>query len=351
MNDSTVFQLEDLPMEIFVEIYQYLSVHDLYFSFSHLNSRLNSIFKSLPNLNLIATSHLDPVLSFFKSFSTVQLHFDCSRSSILSQFNLSNFIGIQSFTIDLTVDSLDYIQPVEQLEEFLHPDLSPHLRFLRIPYCSKRLIRWIFTGAFPQLKACHLYHDRYSRIILSSLTNHRLPYLRQLTIHNCDGDDLETVLLMCPNLNYLEFSLDSVLPPFDHLNSPYLSLKRLRLFRIRSFLFHHNDQFDSLLSYFPNLIHFDLIADQCSVQDERLDLDKVAQYFNHRVPHLKVLNLRVYVTNRNRSSLVRHTFTQISQLHSLFKCLGRTGGFVHIASFDFTKTCFYDHKFVRPASE
>ncbi len=336
-------------MEIFVEISQYLSVHDLYLSFSHLNSRLNSIFQSLPNLNLITTSHLDPVLSFFKSFSTIQLHFDFSRSSVLSQFNLSNFIGIQLFTIDQPDDLHHYINPIKRLEEFLHPDLCPHLQFLRIPSCSKRLAHWIFTGAFPQLKVCHLYHDRYSRIILPSLTNHRLPSLRQLTIHNRTGDDLEKMLLLCPNLNYLEFSCDNVLPPFNHLNSPYLSLKQLRLFRIKSFLFHHNDQFDSLLSYFPNLIHFDLTAHQCSVQDERLNFHRIAQYFNYRVPHLRVLNLRIYVTSGNLPSLVENTFKQISRLHPLFKSLGRSGHFLHITSFDFATTWFYHQRFIRPS--
>jgi len=210
---------------------------------------------------------------------------------------------------------------------------------------------WIFTGAFPHLKVCHLYDDTYSKIVLSSLTNNRSQALRQLTINDRDGDEFEMILSLCPNLSYLDFSCDSVLPPFNHLNSPYSSLKHLRLFRLKQFLFHHNDQFDSLLSFFPNLIYFDLTVDQCPASNETLDFDRIAQYLRHRVPHLRELKLRIYVTSRSRSSFSRHTFKRISQMHPLFKCFGRSGSLVHIASFDFTEKYYYDRHFVRPSSE
>lgn len=150
MSNSIVFRLEDLPMEIFMEIFQYFSVHELYFSFAYLNTRLNSILKSLPNLNLITASHCDPVLSFFDSFRTIQLYFNCPRLSSLSQFNFSNLAGTRSFIIcPPSPDLHNNIGPIEQLERFIHPDLCPQLQYLRLPYCSKRLIHWIFTGAFP----------------------------------------------------------------------------------------------------------------------------------------------------------------------------------------------------------
>ncbi len=183
------------------------------------------------------------------------------------------------------------------------------------------------------------------------MTNNRVATLRQLTIKDRDGDEFEKILLLCPNLNYLDFSCNSVLPSFDDLNSPYLSLKRLRLFRISSFLFHANDYFDILLSFFPNLIHFDLTVDQCQVLNETLDFHRIAQYLHHRVSHLKLFKLRIYMTSRNRSSFSGHTFKQIAQMHPLFKCFGRTGSFLIIASFDFTSTYHYDRMFVRPSFE
>jgi len=315
-----------------------------------LNTHLDSIVKALPNLILKITSHQDPVLSFFHSFDKVTIEFDHSKLSSRSQLNFSKFIGIRSFSICPSVSLQDYIEPIDQLERFIRPDLCPQLQSLQIPYCSQTLANWIFNGAFPRLKICHLHDDIYSGIILSSLRNNRLHALRELTIKERNGDEFEQILLLCPNLTYLHFSCNSVLPPFIKFQSPYSSIKRLRLLRIVSFLFHHNHQFDDLLSLFPNLIDFDLTVDQCHVNDELINFNQIAQYLCHRVPHLRVLKLRICMTNRTRSSFSRHTFQEISQMHPLFKWIGRTGRLLHIASFDFIST-YYDHLFARMSSE
>jgi hypothetical protein len=350
MNVTNISQLEGLPVELLIEIFRYLSVHELYFSFSQLNIRLNSILKSLCNLILATTSHCDSVFSFFNSFAAVQIHFNNSNASPLSQFNYSNFIGIRSFIIFRSVYSDKYIEPIEQLEKFICPTLCPYLQSLRIPYCSQTLTDWIFTGAFPHLKICHLYDTSYETVILPSSTINTLSSLRQLTIQERNGDEFEKILLLCPNLSYLDFSCDCVLLPFVHVNTSYSSLKRLRLSLLQHFLF-HNGQFDFLLSFFPNLIHFDLTVDQRHEHDETINFTQIAQCLQHRLPCLSLLDWRIYITLRNWSSFYRHTFMQISQLHPLFKCFGRTAGLVHIASFDFTTIYHYDRQFVRPSSE
>jgi hypothetical protein len=99
MADASVFHFEDLPVEIFTEIFRYLSARELYSSFSRLNIRLDSILKSLYNLFLVTAPHWDPVLSFFDSFSAVQIYFSDLNSSTLSQFNVSNFVDVRSFSI------------------------------------------------------------------------------------------------------------------------------------------------------------------------------------------------------------------------------------------------------------
>ena len=350
MNDPSESQLEDLPMEMLIEIFRYLSVHELCLSFSQLNSRINSILKSLCNLILITISHSDPVFSFFNSFAAVQIHFNDSKSSTLSQFNFSNFIGVQSFTIFRSIYSDRYIEPIEQLEKFLCPTLCPHLQSLRIPYCSQTLADWIFTGTFPCLEICHLYDTPYQKIILPLSTTKILPALRQLTIQERSGDEFEQILLSCPNLSYLDFSCNCALSSFVHINVPYTSLKRLRLSQLKHFLF-HNGQFDSLLSFFPNLIHFDLTVDQCREHDETIDFVQIAQCLHRHLPRLTLFELRIYVTLRNRFSFYRHTFQHISRLHPLFKCFGRIDGLVHVASFDFNSIYHYDRRFVRVSTE
>ena len=346
MNVTSVLRLEDLPVELLMEIFRYLSVHELYFSFSSLNRRLNTILKSLRNLILITTSHCDPVFAFFDSFAAVQIHFNSSNSSPLSQFNFSNFMNIQSFIICRSIYSDEYLEPIDQLEKFICPILCPHLRSLRIPYCSQTLANWIFTGAFPHLKICHLYDTSYEKIVLPSSTVNTLPSLRQLTIEERTGDEVKKILLLCPNLSYLNFSCNCAWTSLVYVNAPYSSLKRLRLSRLRNFLF-HNGQFDSLLSLFPNLTHFDLTVDECPEHDETIDFTQIAQALQHHLPRLISLEWRIYLTLRNRSSFYRHTFNQISQLHPLFNCFGRVAGLLHIASSDFTSIYHYDRQFVR----
>jgi hypothetical protein len=350
MNVTNISQFEDLPVEMLIEIFRYLSIHELCFAFSQLNLRLNSILKSMRSLILVTSSHCDPVLSFFDSFAAVQIHFHASTSSPLAQFNVSNFTGIQSFVICRSIYSDAYLEPIEQLDKFICPTLCPQLQSLRIPYCSQTLADWIFTGAFPHLKICHLYDVSYEKMILPSSTVNTMASLRQLAIEERNGDEFEKILLMCPHLSYLNFSCDCALSSFVHGNASYLSLKRLRLSRLKQFLF-HNGQFDSLLSIFPNLIHFDLTVDQCHEHDETIDFTRIAQYLRQHLPRLALLEWRIYITVRNRSSFYRHTFNQISQLHPLFKCFGRIAGLLHIACFDFTSIYHYDRQFVRSSVE
>jgi hypothetical protein len=347
MNISALFQFEDLPAEILIEIFQYLSTHELYSALSHLNTRLNSILQSLPNLILIATSHCDPVLFFFKSFGTIQIHFNRSTSTSLSQFNFSHFVGIRSFLVYLPIGSDSYVKMIEQVETFICPNVCPQLQSLRLPFCSQRFANSIFSGAFPHLKICHFYEDTYSAIVFPTSTTHSLSALRQFTVLERKGDEFEKILLLCPNLTYLDFSCDSTMPLFVRLDSPYLSLKRLRLSRITSFLF-HNGHFESLLFLFPNLVQLDLTVDQCQINDETIDFDKMAHYLR---PRLNVLELRIFVTLRNRSSFLTHTFKKIAQMHPLFKCFGKDNELLHIASFDFTSIYYYNRRFVRPSSE
>jgi hypothetical protein len=335
MDEASALQLEDLPVEILVKICRYLSARELYSSFSRLNIRLDSILKSLCTLFLITVPHWDPVLSFFDSYHGVQIYFNDLCPSTLSQFNFTYFIGVRSFSIFHSSYSDRFIEPIEQLERFICPDLCPYLQSLQIPYCSQKLADWIFTDAFPHLKRCHLYDVPYQNIVLPSSSNNKLPAFRQLTIRQLNGDVLENILLLCSSLRYLDFFCNSKLSPFIHVNAPYTSLKRLRLSRLKCFLF-HDGQFDSLLSLFPNLTLFDLTVEQHHLYIETIDFVKIGQCLRYRLPRLSSLELRIYVTLRNHSSLWRYNSEEICQLHPLFKYFNKSDDLLHIASLDFS---------------
>ncbi len=347
MCDVLVSRFEDLPIEMLIEIFQYLSVHEMYFSFSSLNTRLNSILKSLPNLILITSSHWDPALCFFPSFGTVQIHFNYPTSSSLSEYNFSYFMGIRSFIISsIDTSAFSYSTPFEQIDTFISPDLCPQLRSLRIPYYSQTLVDWIFTGAFPHLEICHHYNKIYTQITLPRMTTHKLQNLRQLTIRRDEAFEFEQILLLCPNLTFFDFSCNTSLSPFVQLNSLYLSLKRLRLSQLSDFLF-HNGQFDSLLSFFPNLRAFYLIVDHDDGDDEIIDFSKIAHCLQERLFHLTALELRITMTSHNSSALVSRTFAKIAQMHPLFKFFGSILELLHIASFDITSMYQSHHYYIR----
>ncbi len=351
MNDSTVLRLDDLPVEMLSEIFQYLSIQELYASFSYINTRLNSIFRSLPNLNLITTSHSDPVLSFFNSFNAVKIDFNPSTSSSLSRFNFWNFIGIRSFIISEIVNRChaNYIEPFEQIDKFISPNLCPRLHCLRIPYCSQRLVDWIFSGAFPHLKICDFYEYRYRKTVLLPTTTSTISTLRQLTMQEMNANEIEKIFLLCPNLVYLYFNCSRVLPSFVHLNSRYSSMKGLNIYRLEIFLF-HNGQFDSFLALFPNLRLLHLTVHQHPLYNEIIDFDKLAYCFRHRLPHLTTLYLCIHLTKRNHDTYSVCEFKKTAQMHPLFKYFGKSHTSIHIASFDFTSIYRYDQPEIYPLS-
>jgi hypothetical protein len=241
------------------------------------------------------------------------------------------------------------MEAIEHIDKFICPNLCPQLCCLRIPYCTQKLVDWIFSGAFPQLKICHFYNSRYEKTVRLPTMTSTIPTLHQLTIHEVT-DEFEKIFLLCPNLVYFDFDRTSVFPSFIHLNSSYSSLKCLKIQRLNNFLF-HNGQFDSLLACFSNLRLLHLTVYQCDLHDETLDFHKVAYYFRHRLPCLTVLDLCIYLTRRNADTYSVCELTEIAQMHPLFKCFGRSYRCLRVASFDFTAMCMYDHPVFQSFSE
>jgi len=84
-----------------------------------------------------------------------------------------------------------------------------------------------------------------------------------------------------------------------------------------------------------------LTADQYKICIEKVDIQKIAQYLCHRLPHLNKLELRISVMHRNRPSLHQYTLEEMTQMHPLFRFFDRFDGLLHIASFDLTLKYHY----------
>ncbi|CAF1429835.1 unnamed protein product [Rotaria sordida] len=180
-----------------------------------------------------------------------------------------------------------------EIENIIRSDIYSRLQSLVLPAASSKLTQLIFRGEFPRLKICHL--GRCELIILPLSMTIPLQNLRQLTIRTRrqNGCQFETILLACSSLMHLDFSCDDVIPSFIFINHCFPSMKYLRLGRLKN-LFFHNGQFDFLLSIFPNLLQFQLTANQCRENVETIKFREIAHYLRHRCPSLKILVLCIY---------------------------------------------------------
>lgn len=348
MDYSIIIRLEDLPVEILMEIFVYFTADEIYLSFSQLNNRLNLILKSLPNLILVIHKHLDPsVVSFFYSFNKILIKFkrepffcDCQSHPING--------GNRLFEIYPTLDNEWYSPYLNNIENIIRPNICSRLQSLVLPATSPELTQLIFRGEFLRLRNCHLGKCKPINLPLSMTTIQQQNF-RQLTIREQNGYELETILLICSSLVYLDFSCVNFIPPFIFINRCFPSMKCLRLGRLKNFFF-HNGQFDLLLSLFPNLLQFHLTADQCREHVETIKFKEIAHYLRHRCPLLKILVLRIYMQGHMRYSSSIGSFKEITKMHSLFNYVFKCQSLLMITSHGFIQHHVYTYRYARPSS-
>ena len=208
-----VTRLEDLPVEILIEIFDYFAADEIYLSFSQLNDLLNSTIKFMCNVILISKKHVDPSnLSFFHSLKAIHIDFDYSRGgNTYVPFFIKG--SHRLFQIYPLFDWNWCSDPLNGIENIIRPDICSQLQSLLLPVTSSILVQSIFHGEFPRLERCHLGICKPIGLLLS--TTIQVRNLRQLTIRQQKGCDLEKILSICPFLIYFDFScIDDVLSPF-----------------------------------------------------------------------------------------------------------------------------------------
>jgi len=347
MDHKIITRLEDLPVEISIEIFHYLTPDELYLSFSQLNSRLNSILKSLPGLILLTWNHLDPsVVSFFNSFKAIHI---VSRYLELGCRCKSHSIngGNRLFDMYPSLDVYWHPRSPNGIKNIIRPDICLRLESLVLPAASLKLAESIFRGEFPRLKICHL--GKCKPIVFPLSMNVEFQNLRQLTIREQNGCALDKILSICPFLVHLDFSCHDVIFPFVRTTRCFSSMKYLRLGRLEKFLF-HNGQFDFLLSLFPNLLQFHLTVDQCDEHVETIELKKIANCLLHRCPLLKILAFNIYMQGDMRSYF-SYGFKKITEMHFLFNYISKCESLIMISSHGFVPHHVYCRRYVRPSSE
>jgi hypothetical protein len=199
---SDYIKLESLPNEIFIEIFDYLSLYHLYKSFKGLNQRINGILQSLNNraIRLWSTNKNDEIeMNNFFSSTIVSLDINDEYNVNLNQFP--------------KIHSLNYINATDnQIQHFLQSKFChKYLKYLNITSEDlSLLITYFFSNQFPSLHHCILCNIDP---ILLTCPWRITPSFSSITICN-DENLIPLILKSCPNLKHLSLSI------FQYSNTP-----------------------------------------------------------------------------------------------------------------------------------
>jgi hypothetical protein len=188
-NKKTI--LEDLPNELFYEIFDYIKLEDLDNCFKNLNTRFNKFLFSINNLSLIYNDNLN--FSLIKSYQIQIKHLiiDTSNECDLKLFpNLNSLIILNR--------NLNHLKQIQS-------KIIPHLKYLSFKFkfhfkYPNQLIDQIFSNEFPNL--IYLNIGWIKRSNWSICLN-----LKIISIHCNQLMIIEDILITCPNLISLQIHL------------------------------------------------------------------------------------------------------------------------------------------------
>jgi hypothetical protein len=147
-NISTHF--ENLPNELMYEIFYYLDALKLYQAFFGLNSRINNILDSIPNISFQPNSIEDANDPFIDRFAQRVVHLTIPRPNFIEATRFPNVHSLEFF---------DYLSP-KQITHVRHKHFR-HLVYLRMCYMEdseskSAFFQMLFSNEFPSLRKCIL---------------------------------------------------------------------------------------------------------------------------------------------------------------------------------------------------
>lgn len=189
--NSVPSTLEQLPNEIFLNIFTYLNIADLYNAFWGLTERFNSLFQSSEDLCLTLEDTTDQLSMECYAPFTTRLIIDTSKKCDLTQFpNLHTLVVCDSYS--------------ENLEEIV-PNILPKLSCLSlllessfVP--SSKLMKSVFSNEFPFLRHVNLPEVNAISILPWSTSLS----LRFVSIRSNQRSIVSRILASCPYLDHLQ---------------------------------------------------------------------------------------------------------------------------------------------------
>ena len=290
------FSLEDLPNELLIDVMKNLDTRCIFRAFSNLNHRFTQLLRLFDCFQFYL--HIHPS-------NLVKSTDDILSSSIYTlvvdpwmNLNLFPFVNLRRLRLD---------RPLPKVLEQLTPNSMPYLEHLSIVYLYNMyemdLLRdRIFSNQFPQLKSCELLEDK---TLISIRTWTESPSIEILQIQFLDFIAYQTILLACPNLIYLKFSMYSTpSPTIPNPSFIHLNLRQL-IITYNEFDWHQID--DDILSGFlasvPNLSRLCIDRKiQCQNLDEHFHgYDWLASILRLRLPELRKFQYILHIFNETKT--------------------------------------------------
>lgn len=236
MNNKSL-RLEILPNEIFIEIFQYFDIQQLFQSFNNLNYRFNILLRSLNNLIFKLYENNSTELPYFVPYiDTVTAYFPIHVDyEYLTNIRHLNLIKMPSKYFNES--NFKFLSCLE--------DLSVKNMSINFAYI---LYKNIFSNTFPCLKSCYLSQDNN---IPENIKFTDLLCLCHLQIGTINLEIYANILSVCLNLNFFKFILKSN-EVFVNVK-PHFNLKRI-IIEPEDYIQSKNDYAINIcLSFLPNL--------------------------------------------------------------------------------------------------
>ncbi|CAF0913982.1 unnamed protein product [Adineta ricciae] len=320
MSELAVNALEQLPSEIFVEIFRFIDSYHLHKAFYGLNRRFSSLVRAY-GMRYLDLAELDMkqcrtmlsdtdcsevrTLKLSNKYTTDQIdQILCKDSYPLIKFQSLYSLSLESiglFTLHSIIDDMIYLNHLQVL--IIH---------FRSNLCEEKLIdtyRWLlnrYSLQMKSLKVLYLYtsesstsvlENQYISTVKSSSINPNTS-LKYLVLNQIPIQDIESILIRFPNLSQL-----GALVRLDPNIADYPSASSLKC----CYLYIFDSDFFSVVNLFrqcPNLeqltIDFDLI------DVDALDGEEWQNLLESYLPKLKQFKLYM--------SLVSGTLNEIEEL-------------------------------------
>jgi len=302
-----ISQIEFLPNEIFIEIFEYLNAQDLFRALYNLNFRFNDLIHSMKNISLTISTNNKNETDSFQLFS-----------SYISTLTIDS-------KIDVSLDSFTNIRRLNLLHitdrtwaQFENTDILPLLEHLSIIYRVNQTIvpclhQKIFSNGFPNLISCCLFS---LGIIKTAEGWTQSPSLRILKVRIIDLMVYKAILLACPNLHFLQLRMPNIDVTSLHIE-PHMNLKRMVLKIPYNTYPQTDDVISDLLASTPNLEQFSLyrLIWDSNNTSSLVDYDWLAAIIDFRLPLLRRFTFYLYfsILKESEGSNMKNVFNQIEE--------------------------------------